>query len=50
MSEHPPDQLIRVRWDTYMALRRLREDRSYPTFDELVREALKAKYGPGLDL
>jgi hypothetical protein len=50
MSEHPNDQLIRVRWDTYMVLRRLREDRGYETFDSLVREALKAKYGPGLDL
>jgi hypothetical protein len=50
MSEHPNDQLIRVRWDTYAALRRLREDRGYPTFDELVREALKRMYGPALDL
>jgi len=50
MSEHPNDQLIKVRWDTYQALRRLREDHSFPTFDQLVRDALKAKYGPSLDL
>jgi hypothetical protein len=50
MSEHPNEGVIRVRWDTYAALKRLREDHSYQTFDRLIREALKAKYGPSLDL
>lgn len=43
-------KVIEIRRDTYMALRRLREDRSYPTFDQLIRDALQKAYGPGLDL
>jgi hypothetical protein len=50
MSEHPNEGVIRVRWDLYAVLRQLRQDRGYPTFDSLIREALKEKYGPGLDL
>ena len=50
MSEHPNEGVIRVRWDTYAALKRLREDQSYKTFDQLIREALLKAYGPGLDL
>jgi hypothetical protein len=49
MSDPPRDHKIRVRWDTYVSLKRLREDQSYRTFDALVREALKARY-PYLDL
>ena len=46
---HPPDQIVRIRWDLYIALKRLREDFSYPTFDHLIREAVREKY-PHLDI
>jgi predicted CopG family antitoxin len=50
MSTSTHAKVIEIREDTYACLRRLREDNSFPTFDMLIREALKAKYGPGLDL
>lgn len=44
MNEHPNDALVKVRWDTYQALRRIREDASYPTFDQVIRKALQKEY------
>ncbi len=40
---------IHIRRRTYLALKRLREDRSYPTFDMLIREMLE-KLHPELDV
>ena len=44
MNEHPEDALVRVRWNTYQALRRIREDDSYPTFDMVIKKALREAY------
>lgn len=50
MTTGPERKVIEIRADTYAVLRRLREDRSYETFDMLIREALQKTFGPGLDL
>ena len=50
VTNGPNEKVIVVRADTYAALKRLRIDSSYRTFDALIREALIAKYGPSIDL
>jgi len=40
---------IRVRFETKRALDRVRMDESYPTFDQVIMEALRAKYGHKYD-
>jgi hypothetical protein len=44
----PQDTHIRVRWDTYLALKRLTQDTS-DSADMVIRAALKKSY-PWLDL
>ena len=44
MSEHPRTQLIELRWETYAALKRIREDESYRGFDAIVRAMIQKHY------
>lgn len=44
MTRNPHQQVIGIRSDTYAVLRRIREDRSHPTFDMVIREALRKAF------
>ncbi len=49
MSGDPNRHSVHLRMETYRALCRVREDESYPTFDQLIMEALRAKFGTRYD-
>jgi len=44
MSEHRATAVIELRWETYVALKRVREDLSYKGFDAIVREMLQRQF------
>ena len=50
MNEDPPRHVVSLRRETYRALCRVREDESFPTFDQLIMEALRAKFGRRYDI
>ena len=46
MVDGPNQAVLSIRRTTYLALKRLREDMSYPTYDQLIVMLIEWKY-PG---
>lgn len=47
-EERPPagfnQATVHIRRETFVVLQRIREDESYPSYDHVIREALRGRY------